>query len=232
MKQQLLLISNSKAFGKGYLDHCEEEIRDFLGKTGEVLFVPYALKDHEGYAQVAEKKFKAMGYGFKSVHREKDPREAVRSASCVFVGGGNTFRLLDALYREGLVEAIRLAVANGTRYMGSSAGSNIAAPSIKTTNDMPIIEPPSFRALNLISFQINPHYIDPDPSSTHMGETREQRIREFLEENDTPVVGLRENSWLRVENGRVVLKGSTGAKVFFKGKKPYEAQKDAELELA
>lgn len=222
MNIKLLLISNSKTFGKGYLDHCTNEINSFLNETKEVLFVPYALKDYDMYAEIAGKKFTSMGYNFTSLHNQKNKKKAVQEAKCIFVGGGNTFRLLNTIYKENLIGPIRTAIQNGTKYIGSSAGSNIASPTIKTTNDMPIIEPPSFKALGLITFQINPHYIDTDPKSTHMGETREQRIREFHEENNTPVIGLREGAWLSITGKSIVLGGTTGAKLFRTGKTPID----------
>lgn len=232
MKNKLLLISNSKMFNKGYLEHVTEELEVFLKGKKQVLFVPFALKDHDGYAAVAGKKFTGMGLSFASLHREKDMKKAVSRAECIFVGGGNTFRLLKTLYEYNLISPIREAVRQGTLYIGSSAGSNIAAPTIKTTNDMPIVMPPSFAALDLVPFQINPHYLDTNAKSTHMGETREQRLREFHEENDTPVVGLREGSWIRVEGSVYTLKGSTGAKIFVKGKEPYEATSMSDLKYA
>ena len=148
----------------------------------------------------------------------------------MFIGGGNTFRLLKALYDFDLLGPIRERVQNGMPYIGSSAGSNVAAPTIRTTNDMPIVEPPSFDALGLVSFQINPHYIDPDPNSKHMGETREERIVQFLEENDTPVVGLREGAMLRIEHGETILRGSTGARIFRKGFDQLETLPGAHLD--
>ena len=152
-----------------------------------------------------------MGYELTSIHIAANPAQAVKDTDAIFIGGGNTFRLLKTLYDFDLLGPIRERVADGMPYIGSSAGSNVAAPTIKTTNDMPIVQPPSFDALGLVSFQINPHYLDPDPNSKHMGETREERIRQFLEENDTPVVGLREGAMLRIENGETILRGSTGA---------------------
>ena len=157
-----------------------------------------------------------------SIHRSADPQKAIANAEAVFIGGGNTFRLLNQLYKNRLINVVRKKVKNGMRYIGTSAGANIACPTIKTTNDMPIVQPPSFNALDLIPFQINPHYLDPDLRSKHKGETREQRIKEFHEENDSSVIGLRAGSWLRVENKTIQLKGSTGAKIFQKGKKPVE----------
>src|SRR5688572_24016592 len=163
-----------------------------------------------------------MGYELTSVHNVPDQFQAVAETDSIFVGGGNTFRLLKTLYDQSLLGPIRQRVAEGMPYIGSSAGSNVAGPTIKTTNDMPIVQPPSFDALGLVSFQINPHYLDPDPNSKHMGETREKRILEFLEENDAPVLGLREGAIVRFENGRTVLKGSSGARIFRRGLDPVE----------
>ncbi|HEU4432588.1 MAG TPA: dipeptidase PepE [Pyrinomonadaceae bacterium] len=219
---RLLLISNSTLFGSGYLDHAAAEIRDFLGDSKRVLFVPFALYDRDAYSVSARDRFKRMGYELTSVHSAVDRFQAVAETEAIFIGGGNTFRLLKTLYDQSLLDPIRQRVAEGMPYIGSSAGSNVAGPTIKTTNDMPIVQPPSFDALGLVSFQINPHYLDPDPNSRHMGETREKRILEFLEENDTPVLGLREGAIARCENGAIVLKGSTGARIFRKGQEPFE----------
>ena len=222
--QHILLISNSTLHGSGYLDHAEVEIRDFLGRLERVLFVPFALHDRDAYATLARERFKAMGYDLQSVHEIADAPQAVDQAQAVFIGGGNTFRLLKAIYDSELLAPIRRRVAEGMPYIGSSAGSNVSCPTIKTTKDMPIVEPPSFDALALVSFQISPHYQDPDPSSTHMGETQEERINQFLEENATPVVGLREGAMLRVERGTIVLKGVSGARIFRRGHPPVETK--------
>jgi dipeptidase E len=220
--KRLLLISNSTLHGGGYLDHAEAEIRQFLGATRRVLFVPYALFDRDGYAERARKKFEAMGFQLDSVHTASDPVAAVNDADAIFIGGGNTFRLLNALYQHEVLKPIRNRVVAGMPYIGSSAGTNVATPTIKTTNDMPIVQPPSFDALNLVSFQINPHYLDPDPSSTHMGETREERLQQYLEENQTPVVGLREGTMLLIEDGKTLLKGTGSARIFRRGFAPVE----------
>lgn len=222
MNKNILLISNSTLHGGGFLDHAEAEIRDFLGERPRVLFVPFALHDQDGYAGRVKDRLGMMGYDVESVHRFPDKQKAVRDAEAVFIGGGNTFRLLKSLYEFDLLNLIRERVDEGMLYMGSSAGSNVAAPTIRTTNDMPIVEPPSLNALGLVSFQINPHYLDPDPTSKHMGETREERIVQFLEENETPVVGLREGAMLRIANGTTTLKGSTGARIFRRGHEPAE----------
>ena len=170
-----------------------------------------------------------MGYDLNSIHQSRDKQQAVRDAEAIFIGGGNTFRLLKSLYDFDLLQLIKQRVQVGMPYIGSSAGSNVAGPTIKTTNDMPIVEPPSFNALGLVNFQINPHYLDPDPGSRHMGETREERILQFLEENDSTVVGLREGAMIRIERGSAILKGTTGARIFRKGEPPVEIQPDTEL---
>ena len=230
---RLLLISNSTAHGSGYLDHCADAIAAFLATpVASVLFVPYALSDHDGYAARARDRFGRMGLRLDSVHDAPgDLRQAVNRAEALFIGGGNTFRLLDALWRHGLIESVSARVREGMPYVGASAGSNVACPSIKTTNDMPIIEPPSFRALGLVPFNINPHYQDPIPGSTHMGESREQRIAEFHEANDVPVVGLRENAWLLVEGPSIAVHGAAAARVFVKGKPPAEYPAGSRLDF-
>jgi dipeptidase E len=222
---RLLLISSSLVHGYGYLDHSEEEIRSLLGTRRTVAFVPFAQQDVDGYTARVRERLGRMGYEVTQVRTAADLGEAV------FIGGGNTFRLLKALYDFDLVEPIRARVRGGMPYIGSSAGTNVATPSIRTTNDMPIVYPPTFDALGLVSFQINPHYLDPDPGSTHKGETREDRIREFHEENTTPVVGLREGSMLRVEDGAVTLVGSKPARIFRRGDAPVEVKSGLRIEL-
>lgn len=227
--RKLLLISNSVQFGRGYLDHVEPELRDLLGSSARVLFVPYALHDRDAYAEIARKKFESLGYSLDSIHGAADPRQAVENAQALFIGGGNTFRLLKTLYENGLLDPIRRRVDAGMPYIGSSAGSIVACPTIRTTNDMPIVEPPSLTALGLIPFQLNCHYLDPDPNSKHMGETREVRLREFHEENELPVVGLREGGFLRMDNGAVVLKGGFQARIFCRNQLPVEVQPEQTL---
>jgi dipeptidase E len=229
-KKRLLLISNSTLHGSGYLDHAEQELRNVLGETKRLLFVPFALHDRDEYAAQARARFEAMGYALDSLHEASDPRIAVDKAEAIFVGGGNTFRLLHNLYELDLLAQIRDQVESGMLYVGSSAGAVVAAPTIKTTNDMPIVEPRSFTSLRLITFQINAHYLDPDPNSTHMGETREVRINQFLEENETPVVGLREGCMIRVERGIHMLKGRTNARIFRRGFEPVELSPGSALD--
>lgn len=221
-KKRVLLISSSTLYGSGYLDHAESEIRDFLGDVRRVLFVPYALYDRNAYSSMARDRFKAMDYELDSIHTASDAKQAVNNAAAIFIGGGNTFRLLKSLYDFDLINSIRRRVGEGIPYVGSSAGSNVAGPTIRTTKDMPIVEPLSFDALGLVSFQISPHFLDPDPHSTHMGETQEERILQFLEENDATVMGLREGAMVRSELGSSLLKGSSGARVFRRDHEPVE----------
>jgi dipeptidase E len=226
---RVLVISNSTLYGRGYLDHVEEEIRNFLGAAKTILFVPFALYDRDAYTAQASARFEVMGYTLESVHSIENPLPAIQRADAIFVGGGNTFRLLKALQDLNLLEPIRRKVKSGAAYIGSSAGSNVAGPTIKTTKDMPIVQPRSFDSLGLVPFQISPHYLDPDPNSTHMGETQEERILQFLEENETPVVGIREGAWLLIENGGVTLKGDAGARIFRRGQAPIEVRPDTEI---
>jgi dipeptidase E len=222
--RKLLLVSTSTTHGTGYLEHCAPQILDLFHGAGveHVLFVPYALHDRDAYAEQAKAAFLEMGLGLESIHQSPDPFASVEAAEGIFIGGGNTFRLLKALYDHDLIDPIRRRVLAGMPYLGTSAGSNVACPTIMTSNDMPIVYPPSFDALNLVPFQINAHYLDADPGSTHMGETRETRIREFHEENATPVVALREGAMLVVEEHRLHLAGDRGGKLFRRGSDPLE----------
>jgi dipeptidase E len=228
--KRLLLLSNSTNHGAGYLDHAMEAVRSFLGPVRRLSFVPFALRDHAAYAAKARERLAAEGIDVLGVTLDAAGAAAVEEAEAVFVGGGNTFRLLDGLQRTGILEVLRRRASAGMPYLGASAGTNIAAPTLKTTNDMPIVQPASFTALGLVPFQINPHYIDADPSSRHMGETREERLREFLEENETPVVALREGAWLRVEGDGLRLEGANGARIFRRGVAPQEAAPGAVLD--
>jgi len=218
---RLLLLSNSKNFGRGYLEHAEGLIRDFLGDAVQkVLFVPYAAVrvSYDQFAATVAKRFEEFGYGLESVHSVQDAKAAIAAAQAVVVGGGNTFHLLARLYETDLLEAIRSRVRAGTPYIGWSAGANIAGPTIKTTNDMPIVQPPSLDALGLLPFQLNPHYTD-DIVPNHAGETRAERIVEFTAVNPgVPVVGLREGSTLRVEGPSMELLGEKKARVFLSGR--------------
>jgi len=212
------------------------QMRSFFGPASRLLFVPYALQDHDGYVKSMIERGIHAGYELDGIHRHADPVRAVAEAEAIFVGGGNTFRLLDALYRLNLMEAIRERVRAGLPYLGISAGSNLAGPTIKTTNDMPIVQPPSFEALGLVPFQINPHYYEGqaflrpgDTFEPHFGETRDDRIREFHEMNDTPVIGLWEAAILRVEGERMELVGA-GARVFHKGREAVDVRPGSAVE--
>ena len=229
MPRELLLMSNSYVFGRGFLEHAREEIASVMGGRRRLLFFPYASQDHDGYTRRMQEAMAPLGITVEGAHRQRDLPEAVRAAEAIFVGGGNTFRLVRALRDLEVVDAIRTQVGQGTPYLGASAGSNVACPTIRTTNDMPIVEPGSFAAIGLIPFQINPHYVDPQPGSTHMGETREERLLQFLEENDVPVLGLREGSWLRVAGERAELGGAAGACLFLRGQPPEEHAVGADL---
>ncbi|GAB2993425.1 dipeptidase PepE [Amycolatopsis acidiphila] len=226
---RLLLLSNSTAPGRRYLEHAADALAEVLADVRRVVFVPFALTDHDGYtAQVAEA-LAAHGVEVLGAHQD-DPIKLFNSAQAVFVGGGNTFRLLRELYARELLAPIRDRVAHGTVYIGSSAGTNVACPTIRTTNDMPIVQPPAFEASGLVPFQINPHYLDPVDGDRHMGETREERIEQFLEENDVPVLGMREGTWLRREDSTLTLGGETvGARLFRRGTAPAEIEPGADL---
>ena len=223
--KRILLASTSTVYGGTYLSYLQDELIDFFTGIDEILFVPYARPSgitHDEYTQIARQFFNRVGKRIVGLHTFADPKKAIRQAKAIFTGGGNTFVLVNQLYGLEVMDVLREAVENGTLYMGTSAGSNIAGQTMQTTNDMPIVYPPSFKTLGLVPFNINPHYLDPDPQSKHKGETRETRIKEFHVFNDTPVIGLREGSWLRMEDEKVSLKGDLTARIFLKGQEPYE----------
>lgn len=228
--RRLLLLSNSTQHARGYLDHAFEELLSVLDGARRVLFVPFALHDRAGYTAKFRERMTAAGIETDELTADATGARRVEAAEAVFVGGGNTFRLLKTLHEAGLTAPLSARARAGMPYLGASAGINVAGPTIRTTNDMPIVEPPSFDALGLVPFQINPHYLDPEPGSTHMGETREQRIVEFLEENDRVVVGLREGGWIRVDGDRGRLGGSRGARIFRRGAAPEERPPGAALD--
>jgi dipeptidase E len=222
---KLLLISNSTNAGEAYLDYPKNNIRDFLGeKPLNCLFIPYAgvtigFDDYE--SRVAER-FAEVGHNISSIHHASDPLEAISLAQAIVVGGGNTFQLIKMIHDNKLIEPVRQKVLGGTPFVGWSAGSNVCCPTIRTTNDMPIVEPESFSALNLIPFQINPHYTDLNPPG-HAGETREDRIMEYLaaNKNDT-VLGLREGCMFVVEDAKMKLIGERPVRVFRYNQEPVE----------
>ena len=211
-------------------------MRAFFGDVGRLLFVPYALADHDGYVKSMTERGLHGGYELDGIHHHPDPVRAVAEAKGIFMGGGNTFRLLNELYRFGLLDVIRDRVRHGLPYLGISAGTNVACPAIKTTNDMPIVQPPSFDALGLVPFQVNPHYFSgqtfvkrEDSFHEHYGETRDDRLRESHEMNDLPVVGLWEGGLLHVEAGTVVLQGAA-ARIFRKGQPPVDVEAGSRLD--
>ena len=224
---RLLLISNSTNAGETYLEHPLQEIKKFLGeKPVNAVFVPYAgvTITFDDYTDRVRSRFQEIGHDITSVHDVSDPVKAVEEAGAVIVGGGNTFQLVKLMQDNGLIDAIRNRVLQGIPYIGWSAGSNVACPSLKTTNDMPIAEPRSFNTMNLVPFQINPHYLDANPEG-HAGETREMRIEEFIEANPGMfVVGLREGTMFLFENGTMELIGPRPARIFKKDMDPYELQ--------
>lgn len=222
---RLLLISNSTNPGEPYLGYPKNNIKEFLGQfTGKAIFIPYAAVtfSFDEYEEKVCERFKEIGIEIESVHHSSDLNQAIENAGAIVVGGGNTWHLQKLLNDNDLVNTIRKKVLAGTPYIGWSAGSNVACPTIKTTNDMPVVEPGSFEAFNLIPFQINPHYTDSNPAG-HAGETREQRIEEFIEVNPAVfVVGLREGTMLLRENEKLSLIGEKTARIFKKGSSPHE----------
>ncbi len=230
---RLLLLSNSMNAGSGYLEHAIGWLMDHFAGVRTIAFVPYAAVRF-GYDEYEERVAAALaptGATVRSVHRSDDPVSIVESSDAVAVGGGNTFHLVHEMQRLGLVEAIRSKAAGGAPYAGWSAGSNVACPTLRTTNDMPIIEPRSFAALGLVAFQINPHYLDAHPDG-HMGETREDRLLEFVRVNpDVPVVGLREGSAIQVRDGSASLVGPRRARIFHGEATPYEVEPDSSLDF-
>lgn len=226
-KSRLLIISTSKIHGSNYMEYIAAEVEDFLGDIKELLFIPYAQPggiSYDEYTEYPRQALAHLNFRVKGIHEYPSAPEAIANAEAVFIGGGNTFLLLKTLYEQGLMEPLRKAVTKGIPYMGSSAGSNITGLSIGTTNDMPIVYPPSFEALNFVPFNINPHYLDPNPDSKHQGETRETRINEFHCQNSQKVIGIREGSWLRIENKKIILKGAHTARLFSAGQAAQEIE--------
>ncbi len=212
----LLLLSNSTSPGRPYLAHARDWIAEVVGDARRVAFVPYAAVtfDSDAYVERVRVALDGLGLEVVGVHASADPADVVAGADAVFVGGGNTFHLLREVYRHGLIDAIRRRVGEGAPYVGWSAGSNLAGPTVRTTNDMPIVEPPSLDALGLVPVQINPHYTDAHPAG-HQGETRAQRLAEFVAANPgRPVVGLPEGTAIRIADGRATLLGDGPARVF------------------
>lgn len=226
---ELMLLSNSTAPGMSFLEHATGGIKAMLGDCGDLLFVPFASSDPDTYTQAMRQALVPAGIRVTGLHQTADPAGAIKDAQAVFVGGGNTFRLLRTLISLDLLPALREAADRGVPYLGASAGTNLACPTIRTTNDMPIVEPGSLAALGLIPFQVNPHYLDPGAHSSHQGETRQRRIEEFLEENDVPVLGLREGAWLHVSGTQARLSGRNTGRLFRRHAAPMDVPAGADL---
>ena len=230
--KSIIIASTSTIHGSGYLDYLLGELQNHFKSAQEILFIPYARPggiSHDAYTATAAKALKRIGKTVKGIHQFDDPKKAIENADGIFVGGGNTFVLVTQLYKNDVLTSIKNAVNSGTPYLGTSAGSNICGLTMHTTNDMPIVYPPSFKTLGLVPFNINPHYLDPNPNSTHMGETRETRIKEFHAYNTQPVIGLREGSWIEVTDKSLRLKGKLDARIFTHSKPPYEIKTNSDL---
>ena len=225
--KNLILASTSTLHGQEYLEYLLPELKNHFSDCTEILFIPFARPggiSHAEYTALAAKAFGKIGIKVKGINEFENAAEAVAKAQGIFTGGGNTFLLVQQLYAHELLMPLQNAIFDGTPYLGTSAGTNIGGLTMKTTNDMPIVYPPSFKTLGFVPFNINPHYLDPDPGSTHKGETRETRIKEFHQFNNQPVVGLREGSWLEVKGDDIRLKGKHSARIFKTSKEPYELE--------
>ena len=230
--KHILIASTSTLHNGSYLDYLLPELQIFFTNCNEILFIPYARPSgisHEEYTKKVSDAFAKINISIKGIHEFENPITALENAKGIFTGGGNTFLLVSQLYKNNVIDTLEKVVKNGTPYLGTSAGSNICGLTMSTTNDMPIVYPPSFRTLGFVSFNINPHYLDPIEGSTHMGETRETRINEFHQFNPQPVVGLREGSWLAVNGDSIKLKGTLTARIFKRGETPIEVVPETEL---
>lgn len=227
-----ILASTSTLFGGEYLEYLREELIKLFDGIDEVIFIPFARPggiSHDDYTAKARTFFETINIKVKGLHEFEDKAAALNGAKAYFTGGGNTFLLVKTLHEEKLMQVLKENVENGKPYLGCSAGSNIGGQNMKTTNDMPIVYPPSFDCMGLVPFNINPHYLDPNPELKHNGETRETRIREFLTQNDIKVVGLREGNWIRRKGDRITVEGSELTRIFEKGKEPFEIVAGSEL---
>ena len=226
-KPNFILASTSTLFGGNYLEYLTEELISLFEGIDEIVFIPFARPSglsHEDYTQKASEFFAKINIQVQGLHEFSDMKEAIKNAKGFFTGGGNTFLLVKTLHEDNLMQLLKENVESGKPYLGCSAGSNIGGLNIKTTNDMPIVYPPSFDTMGLVPFNINPHYLDPDPTLHHNGETRETRILEFLTQNNTLVVGLREGNWIRRIGDQITVEGSRSTRIFLQGKEPYEVE--------
>ncbi|MFV8281863.1 dipeptidase PepE [Christiangramia marina] len=227
-----ILASTSTLHSQDYLEYLIPHLPKLYKDVAEVIFIPYARPGGislDEYTLRAKEAFAKADIKIKGIHEFEDPEKAIQNAEGVFTGGGNTFLLVSELYRNRVMAVLKQKLKSGTPYMGTSAGTNIGGLSMQTTNDMPIVYPPSFQTLGLVPFNINPHYLDPDLNTKHKGETRETRIKEFHTLNSPPVVGLREGSWLELSDNKVTLKGDLTARIFKKDKVPFEIETDSDL---
>lgn len=223
----VILASTSSLFGGQYLGYIKEPLQELFDGVSEILFIPFARPggiSHEDYTAKVADYFKNLNIKVRGLHEFDDKVEAINKAEAYFTGGGNTFLLVKTLHEEGLITVLKQNVESGKPYLGTSAGSNIGGLNMKTTNDMPIVYPPSFDCMGLVPFNINPHYLDPDPTLKHNGETRETRILEFLTQNDIKVIGLREGNWVRKVGDKITLEGTHKTRVFERSKAPYEVE--------
>jgi dipeptidase E len=230
--KKVIIASTSTVFGGTYLDYLLPILKEHFKGISNLVFIPFARPGgitHDEYTEKVKPFFKQLNIEVKGIHQFENPIEAIQNAEAIFTGGGNTFVLVDMLYKYNLLDAIQKTVENGTPYLGTSAGSNICGLTMNTTNDMPIVYPPSFRTLGLVSFNLNPHYLDPIEGLQHMGETRETRIKEFHHYNPQSVLGLREGSWLEVLGNKITLKGDLPARLFQQGKEPIEIETGTDL---
>jgi len=223
----VILASTSSLFGGNYLEYLKDELTALFNGIDEIIFIPFARPggiSHEEYTGKARDFFSSLNISVKGLHEFTDPTEAVNQAKGYFTGGGNTFLLVKTLHDLGLMGVLSENIKQGKAYLGCSAGSNIGGINMKTTNDMPIVYPSSFDCMGLVPFNLNPHYLDPNPELKHNGETRETRINEFLTQNEIKVVGLREGNWIRVLGDKITTEGSEMTRIFEPGKSPYELQ--------
>ncbi|VAV82685.1 Alpha-aspartyl dipeptidase Peptidase E [hydrothermal vent metagenome] len=230
--KNIIIASTSTIHDSEFLEYLLDDLKQFFRKTNNILFIPYARPSgisYDAYTEKTRLAFKKINKDIKGIHEFENPIKAIQDAKGIFVGGGNTFVLVNQLYKNNLISELQHVVNNGTPYLGTSAGSNICGLTLNTTNDMPIVYPPSFKTLSLVPFNINPHYLDPDPTSKHMGETRETRIQEFHKFNTQPVIGLREGSYLYVFGEHITLKGEHTARIFEQNKVPYELDSNSDL---
>ena len=230
--KSIIIASTSTLHGGSYLDYLLPELEVHFKNCESILFIPFARPggiSHEQYTKTVSEAFKKININVKGIHEFEDATVAINNAQGIFTGGGNTFLLVTQLYKNNIMTTLAEAVKNGTPYLGTSAGSNICGLSMQTTNDMPIIYPPSFQTLGLIPFNLNPHFLDAEAQSKHMGETRETRIKEFHQYNPQSVLGLREGSWLEVLGNKITLKGDLPARLFQQGKEPIEIETGADL---